>query len=368
MRLDGGAFSLADGEILVPDQDLFVVVPTIRTESIVEFLAEWHDPDLGVRFVVIHDAASVPDDIPISPSHHISHWCWGDIANELGDDEWIIPRKTDCVRSFGFLKAKRLGAKYIVSMDDDVRPQYDLETFWKKHLAPLVNGLRPTYCTTYDRVDRFPRGLPLPDVERELDTIPVGINHGLWDGVLDRHGIHDATRAETRAECGLDPFEMEQLSEMLTVVPRGFIYPMCGMNVSFDVDVLAAMHFTLQGHLLQDSGELEKLPYDRWGDIWCGLISKAILDLSRIAVTSGAPHVLHDRLSNPASNIQKEKAGFDLHGKLTKCLAGVHSLPDLLPARSRVIHALGNIGDLDEVQSRYMQKLISAMAIWGDIL
>lgn len=302
-------------------EDLVVVVPTIRKEQLATFCRNWVHPSIPVRFVFVHDAPELLDVPDGSDPGMVRHVCWKDIDSHLQEDSWIIPRRSDCVRSYGFLVAQAIGAKYICSMDDDCEPmaagEDAVRTFWESHLGPICRGMVPTFSTTGNRDRMRPRGMPLPDEERlAFDrSLPVVINHGLWNGVIDRSG-----RDEVEMTAGgkvAAPFE--DLDSDTIVVPRGFFYPMCGMNVCFEAGMLPCMYFGLQGHLLDPvDRELRKLPYDRYGDIWAGMVSKLVADALGLHVTSGPPNVKHMRASNCLVNADKEARGILLHPKLLR--------------------------------------------------
>lgn len=316
-------FRIADVDIDMDGElsKLVVVVPTIRPEQLESFCEDWVHPSIPVRFVFVHDSPSLLDVPPGLDPDQVTHVCWSDIDGQLGGESWIIPRRSDCVRSYGFLVAKSIGARYICSMDDDCRPPIEDEvgvrSFWEEHLRPICSGVVPTFSTTGDRLHNRPRGIPLPSEEDESyhSPLPVAMNHGLWNGVMDRSGRDEVELTEG----GTLPVYLEDMTTDAMVVPRGFFYPMCGMNVCFRVDMLPSMYFGLQGHLMDVStGELRKLDYDRYGDIWAGMVSKLAADLIGQCVTSGPPNVMHLRASNCLVNADKEARGILLHPKLLR--------------------------------------------------
>src|SRR5687767_13627884 len=85
-----------------------VVCPSNRPDSLARWEREWKSefdrPD--VRVYVVRDEPQT----------------WEQIADTLGDKAWVIPRQTDCVRSWGFLQAYKDGAQVIISLDDDCYP------------------------------------------------------------------------------------------------------------------------------------------------------------------------------------------------------------------------------------------------------
>ena len=131
--------------------------------------------------------------------------------------------------------------------------------------------------------------MPYGNKERILRE---SVNVGLWNGVPD-----------VDAPTGLN---MERFDTKWTtlegVVPIGTYIPMCGMNLAFRRWMAPAMYFLLMGHLAYE----KDFPYDRFGDIWCGILAKKIMDHNRLAMLFGYPIVHHKRASNVWRNLEKE--------------------------------------------------------------
>jgi hypothetical protein len=178
---------------------------------------------------------------------------------------------------------------------------------------------------------------------------------------------------------GTVPVWLENLETDTVVVPRGFFYPMCGMNVCFRIEMLPAMYFGLQGHLRDAStGDLRKLEYDRYGDIWAGMISKLAADLTGSLVTSGPPNVIHLRASNCLINADKERRGLLLHPKLLRDVfssisprtpsqlrcTGMGAISDVVWEVSSILR--GEEGHL--VELGYDDLEIVYLRIWGEAL
>src|SRR6185369_14555658 len=84
-----------------PVSTLCVVVPTVRERCLLDFLDAWSGELASHTLLVIEDnpERSFPIDRP-----NVRHFSWKEIDAELGDRSWIISRRTDGVRSFGFWK------------------------------------------------------------------------------------------------------------------------------------------------------------------------------------------------------------------------------------------------------------------------
>lgn len=262
-----------------------VVVPTIREASIKQFLAAWQWP---CQVIVVED--NPEKTFAIGGVHH---YAWPNIYQDLGKDEWIIPRRTDCIRSYGYWKAYQTGKPYILTLDDDCLPMPggDATMFLRMHL----NNLQPKQIDRwYNTIGgAYPRGYPY---EQRESTIEMGISHGLWTGVPDFDSLVQLQHRRAGTP------EIEYIEG---VVPRGQYYPMCGMNLAWRREYTPLMYFLLMG---QDR-EGRSYPFDRFGDIWAGIISKKILDHLGVGVWSGAPYVQHARASNVWANLDKEHEG-----------------------------------------------------------
>jgi len=58
---------------------------------------------------------------------------------------------------------------------------------------------------------------------------------------------------------------------------------------------------------------LETAGFDRFDDIWSGLLLKRIADHLGLYITNGVPFIHHKKASNPFKNLQKESLGIHLH-------------------------------------------------------
>jgi len=76
--------------------------------------------------------------------------------------------------------------------------------------------------------------------------------------------------------------------------------PISTMNLAFRAEALALMYLPLMG---------QNSPYDRFDDIWGGIIAKKVCDRLGWHIAIGEPIVQHNRASNPFTNLVKEAAG-----------------------------------------------------------
>ncbi len=290
-------------------RNICLVIPTIRENSFNQFVSRWHDVGLFdlVDLLVVEDNPKKTFDV--MPGIGARHYSWNEIKEELGDKEWIIPRRSDTVRSFGYFKAWQLGYEYILTLDDDCYPctekdglEYNARAFIESHLSALNEKSR--WFNTLNSVK--PRGIPFYNKGKSSSVI---VNHGLWTKVLD----YDA------------PFQLanpipEEYSFDNRIVPAGMYFPMCGMNVMWKADYTVLMYHLLMGKrktmLLtgaEDEHGLVRLPFDRFGDIWCGVLMKKVADHLRKQVSTGMPYIRHERASNPFTNLRKEANGIEVN-------------------------------------------------------
>lgn len=255
-----------------------IVIPSNRPERIGNFLAAWESEFSGHDVIVIEDGPQKTFALP----SWARHYSWFEIEHTLLGDSWIIPRRSDCVRSFGFLVAK---GDLILTLDDDCSPEK--AGFVAEHIARLTT--LPTQCSAWTPTVEGvrTRGTPSGSHDRKEHCV---LNHGLWCGVPD-------IDAETQIALGPHP----GFTLIDQIIPRAQFFAMCGMNLAFRRVMLPAMYFLLMGPTWS---------FDRFGDIWCGLFAKAVADHLGFAVHSGAPYVVHERASDANVNLKKEAPGY----------------------------------------------------------
>lgn len=302
---------------MIDGKSVALVIPTIRENSFKDFVDRWTKVGLFSNieeFIVMEDNPTRTFDFNVADPCHATHYSWEQIAEELGPDEWIIPRRSDTVRSFGYLKAWQTKCDLILTLDDDCYPpsapvdgvEYNGVGFLKLHNDAL--STRSRWFNTLTSVK--PRGIPFYNTGKNQNVI---VNHGLWTNVLD----YDA------------PYQLanpvkEQFVFDNRVIPAGFYFPMCGMNVMWRRDATVLMYHLLMGQRMTmmtsvpetQSNGLLRLPFDRFGDIWCGILMKKVADLTGHLVTTGMPYIRHERASNPFTNLRKEANGIEVNEDL----------------------------------------------------
>lgn len=254
-----------------------LVIPTNRPERIDPMLAQWEPHADWDKVIIVEDG---PECTPLRSS--VEHYCWADI-DKLGAHACIISRRDSAIRSFGFLKARHLGASLVVTLDDDCLPHALEGGFCAAHLCRMETA--PIWESTIPRVRL--RGLPYHNMGQRRDVM---VNIGLWHGRLD----YDAA---TRLVHG-DRIETPAIVDR--VIPGGSYVPMCGMNLAFRAEAVPLMYFPLMG---------QGQPYHRFDDIWAVIIAKKISDHLGWAWTVGHPLVWHDCQSDVFCNLADEVAG-----------------------------------------------------------
>ncbi|TMB89798.1 MAG: hypothetical protein E6J37_02710 [Chloroflexi bacterium] len=318
-----------------------IVVPTIREPGIRYFLERWEDEFTGHRVIVVEDNPEPTFKLP----GWVEHYCWAHIDRALGDRAWIIPRRSDCVRSFGYYLAAQAPCDFVLTLDDDCYP----EAGYQPSFLQLV---QTALDTTWDD-DRWwntldgpviPRGYPYDIRKRKL---PTAVHHGLWSNVAD---------LDARTQLRLPDFRLEPATAVQRV-PHGRFFPMCGMNLAFRPAMIPALYFLLMGRHRDGS----PWPFDRFGDIWAGVIVKRIADHLGFAISSGAPSVLHSRASNPDVNLQKETPGYPVNEILWRRVDAIG-----LSAET-VAGCYQQIAEALEMDGEYWRTLKHAMQTWASL-
>ena len=254
-----------------------LVVPTNRPKLLDEFIDAWNPVKDWDKLIVVFDGDEPP---PIAGVDRTLSW--PDIKHRLGDDSWIISKKSSAVRVIGYLAAWEMGAEYVATIDDDCRPAgYRL---FESHLKAMHE--QPQWFNTTP--GHRPRGLPY----RNLGELSASINVGLWQNVGDWD-------AATSLACEADLTEYDPPTET-RIVPTGQYLPVSSMNLAYDRVALPLAYMPPMG---------KNSPYDRFEDIWSGIVAKRICDHFRLSVTVGPPIVEHARASDPFVNLTKEAPG-----------------------------------------------------------
>lgn len=352
-----------------------VVIATCRQDSMQRWLDAWRPELRETAIYMIEDSFSPVMELNITGYTNFRRWSWSGIDRILGENSWIIPRRTSAIKSFGFLKAHQDGYTHIWTLDDDCYPEDDREyptgQLMQLSLRESAAIEDPSWWNTITPTGLYPRGYPYGIRQK---TSPVMIHHGLWSGVPDLDGITALEYADFRTE----PATTAQ------VVPRGAFFPMCGMNLAFRREMVPAMYFGLQGHerdatydqysFSRVPGAISRvpgtspLPFDRFDDIWAGLFAKKVCDHLGYTVTSGSPSILHTRESDPTMRVIKEGPGIAAHEILWRKVADHAIAPGLNTVGGSYCDLAGLVESIadDLPYPDYWRKLAKAMRIWTE--
>lgn len=336
-----------------------LIVPSIREESFRRFITEWAPTGLfdRVDLILMEDNPTKTFPTPLEAKHHL---CWEDI--DKYDWSYIIPRRSDTVRSFAYWYAWHLGYEFMLTLDDDCYPIEGID--WDNEHIQMLE-MRTKWYNTLNATT--PRGIPYYNQGQRK----VYVNHGLWQGVLDYDAPHQLVNPEG---------EVYDWSNK--IVPGGAYFPMCGMNVAWRREATVLMYHLLMGRAYAyrptrsfaipgsktveaKADELSLLPFDRFGDIWCGILMKKIADHLQWAVSTGTPYIHHDRASNPFTNLRKEANGIEVNENFWQWIDDV-KLVGTDPTQCYRQLALA-IEKFSGEHAEYWKELGNAMLIWADL-
>ena len=272
---------------------LAVVVATNRPDSLAVFQDEWrylfavHD----IELIVVRDEPATWEQIPD-----------------------FIPRRTGAIRSWGFLQAWHWGHD-VIALDDDCLPPPDRDPI-QEYLDAFDH---PVAVSDYFDVGHtfglgeYMRGFPFS--QRRVAT-PV-LQYGGWHGVPDMDAV---TQAEHEQDGPIEGYEFDART---LAVPVGCAFTACIMNAAIKHEALPMMYQLLMG--------VDRVGYDRYDDLWSGLIAKKICDhLGLPIVINGRASIIHTRASDTAANLRKEQGGYELHEVMWERLKNVRLFSDTI--------------------------------------
>ena len=260
---------------------LAIVVPSIRPESLSIFMEKWRSlfEKYNPEIFVVKDGENPEVKSLGSVKKIFTH------KEIMGEYEDLIYNKNDGVRNLGFALIHKSfpQVEYIYTLDDDVYPNGNDPI--AEHLTALQARVPVSWISTASRYMRgFPYGI--------RDEAEVVLSHGVWANVAD----YDAP---TQLVNGNLPVTFYK-----GAIPKGIYYPMCIMNVMFKRKLLPWMYQAPMGY---------RVGFDRFADIWSGIVSKRAIDENGWAVVSGYSTIWHDRASNVFVNLKKEAPGLPLN-------------------------------------------------------
>lgn len=321
---------------------VFIVIPTIRN---LHFLKSWRNEFKNCHLIIVEDGDKKTVKINNLNFASVTYLTHEDIEKDFGEKSWIFSRKNAGIRCYGFWKAYQLGAKVIITLDDDCYSA--VKNYVEKHLANLNRKMPVSWQPTYPNSKwMYTRGFPY----KNREVYPIAISHGLWSGALD---------LDAETEIRLPKLLNEKAYPPLTqFIPFGFFYPMCSMNLAFKREITPTMFFPMMG--LNPKGK--SWDFDRYDDIWAGLFSKKILDHLKMGVVNGSPFINHKKASLAKHNHAKELNGMKINEILWKAVAEV-KLTKETPKACYIELAK----KIKFPKGEYFKKLREAMIIWANL-
>lgn len=257
-----------------------VVVPTVQKDLAEAFVEQWSPWLKDVSLYLIEDSHNPLAEIYSSV---VTRLTWQEIEDDLGEQAWIIPMKSSAIRSYGIWKAWKSGAEYIVTLNDNCFP-IDGAHFFEGHLNALNSDSQTEqWFSPFSSM----KGKGFPYQKSSLSR-PVKLNMGYCKGAA----VLDAQEALSHQRD-----EVQETFEDVSV-PSGQYFPFSAANASFHRDIAPLMYFHLMGQG-NDQG------IDGFGDAWCGVIVKKILDHLNFGVHCGGAtvkRISHDDLWNKLEN------------------------------------------------------------------
>jgi hypothetical protein len=281
------------------------VVPTIRLDSIKKFKETWKPffDHYQIPLIVVYDGERLrvevnypkpPEGSDRPPQEDISDYTVKSVDDTNKD---LFFRFTDSCRNLGFVAAAELfNFDYLLTLDDDVSPCNDREGRDTIHAhlnafeQPIITDWCPTFTYKANSTIFLPRGVPYKNRIAYPD-----LSHGIWIGVLDWDG-------ETQLFLESRNLPLGKASFYQGCIPRGALFPLCGMNVMIRRRILPYFYYAPMGPDTQ-------LPLNRFGDIWMGIFLKKKMDSLGLYCVSGMSAVVHERASNSQKNFELEQLG-----------------------------------------------------------
>nr|GMC65997.1 UDP-arabinopyranose mutase 1 [Ipomoea batatas] len=309
--------------------DLDIVIPTIRN---LDFLEMWRPFFQPYHLIIVQDG-DPSRTIKVPPGFDYELYNRNDINKILGPRASCISFKDSACRCFGYMVAKDPTGKDIDALEQHI----------KNLLCPSTPFFFNTLYEPYREGADFVRGYPFSLRE----GVPTAVSHGLWLNIPD----YDAPTQLVK------PLERNtRYVDAIMTIPKGTLFPMCGMNLAFDRDLIGpAMYFGLMG---------EGQPIGRYDDMWAGWCCKVICDHLGLGIKTGLPYIYHSKASNPFVNLRKEYKGIFWQEEIIPFFQQATLSKDATTVQKCYIELSKQVkeklGKLDE----YFIKLADAMITW----
>ncbi|KAK9278599.1 hypothetical protein L1049_028172 [Liquidambar formosana] len=324
--------------------ELDIVIPTIRN---LDFLEMWRPFFQPYHLIIVQDGDPTKT-IRVPDGFDYELYNRNDVNRILGPKASCISFKDSACRCFGFLVSKK---KYIFTIDDDCFVAKDPSgkeiNALAQHIHNLLKPSTPLFFNTlYDPFREgadFVRGYPFSFRE----GVPTAISHGLWLNIPD----YDAPTQLVK------PLERNtRYVDAVMTIPKGTLFPMCGMNLGFNRELIGpAMYFGLMG---------DGQPIGRYDDMWAGWCAKVICDHLNLGVKTGLPYIWHSKASNPFVNLKKEYKGIYWQEDIIPFFQSVVLSKECTTVQKCYIELSKMVKEKLGPVDPYFQKLGDAMVTW----
>ncbi|KAB2073522.1 hypothetical protein E1A91_A07G089600v1 [Gossypium mustelinum] len=324
--------------------ELDIVIPTIRN---LDFLEMWRPFFQPYHLIIVQDG-DPSKTIKVPDGFDYELYNRNDINRILGPKASCISFKDSACRCFGYMVSKK---KYIFTIDDDCfvakDPSGKAINALEQHIKNLLSPSTPFFFNTLydpfrDGAD-FVRGYPFSLRE----GVPTAVSHGLWLNIPD----YDAPTQLVK------PLERNtRFVDAVLTIPKGTLFPMCGMNLAFDRELIGpAMYFGLMG---------DGQPIGRYDDMWAGWCTKVICDHLALGVKTGLPYIYHSKASNPFVNLRKEYKGIFWQEEIIPFFQQIVLPKDCTTVQKCYIELAKQVKEKLSKVDPYFDKLAEAMVTW----
>ncbi|CAI5473285.1 unnamed protein product [Closterium sp. Yama58-4] len=334
--------AMAD-DIPLKDQ-LDIVIPTIRN---LDFLEQWRPFFEPYHLIIVQDGDPTKV-IKVPPGFDYELYNRNDINRILGPRASCISFKDSACRCFGYMVSKK---KYIYTIDDDCFVAKDPSgkdiNALQQHIKNLLSPSTPYFFNTlydpYREGADFVRGYPFSLRE----GVSTAVSHGLWLNIPDYDAPTQLVKPSERNTRYVDA---------VMTVPKGTLFPMCGMNLAFDRELIGpAMYFGLMG---------DGQPIGRYDDMWAGWCMKVICDHLGLGVKTGLPYIWHSKASNPFVNLKKEYKGIFWQEDIIPFFQQVKLPKEATTVQQCYLELAKQVKDKLSSLDPYFTKLADAMVTW----
>lgn len=241
---------------------------------------------------------------------------------------YLYGHGTSAIRQAGLDWCASAAYPYVLTLDDDCIVGEDWAESHVRALrgsVPVSNNTVPGYIIRGNTLDH---------------SLPVGISHGLWSGVLDYPAWY---------QLDITPDRVELEDRGWNKIPAPF--PMCGMNVGFRREVLPAVYF--------------QHTFRRHDDIFAGWMAQRVCELHGFGFVNGGAVVQHERASNAEKNFELEKPGDAVAKRLLDHIRGFSSTwADMRGTYLLLARHLGSLSFEDRELNTLYKSMVRSMNEW----